>query len=67
MGAKHTKFALLLYNHILMRKRGGADGMQFHNELEGALGRFNRWMTDEAIRCAVERLEALPSTIWGCG
>ena len=44
-----------------------ADGMQFHNELEGALGRFNRWMTDEAIRCAVERLEALPSTIWGCG
>ena len=48
-----------------MRKRGGETGMLFRDELEGALGRFNPWMTDEAIRSVVERLEAVPATIEG--
>ena len=50
---------------IALRKRGGADGMLFRDELEGALRQFNPRMTDEAIRSAVERLEALPPTIEG--
>ena len=50
---------------IALRKRGGTDGMLFRDELEGALGQFNPRMPDEAIRSAVERLEALPPTIEG--
>ncbi len=46
-------------------KRGGQAGVLFHDELVGALGRFNPWMTDDAIRAVVEKLEALPSTIEG--
>ncbi len=48
-----------------LRKRGGETGVWFRDELEGALGRFNPWMTDEAVRSVVERLEAVPSTIDG--
>lgn len=48
-----------------LRKRGGETGVLFKDDLEGALRRFNPWMTDEAIRSVVERLEAVPSTIDG--
>ena len=39
--------------------------MLFRHEISGALERFNPWMTGDAIRSAVERLEALPPTIEG--
>ena len=45
---------------VAMHKRGGETGMLFRDELEGALGRFNSWMTDDAIRSVVERIEAIP-------
>ena len=48
-----------------LRKRGGEAGLLFRDELEGALGRFNPWMTDDSIRAVVERLEAIPPTIEG--
>ena len=50
---------------VAMRKRGGETGILFRDELEGALGRFNPWMTDDAIRSVVERIEAIPPTIEG--
>ena len=50
---------------VAMHKRGGEDGMLFRDELEGALGRFNPWMTDDGIRSVVERIEAIPPTIEG--
>ena len=46
-------------------RRGGEAGMLFRGDVRAALGRFNPWMTEDAIRSAVERLEALPSTIEG--
>ena len=46
-------------------KRGGEAGLLFQGELEGALRRFNPWMTSGAVRAVVERLEALPPTIEG--
>ena len=48
-----------------LRKRGGEAGLLFRDELEGVLGRFNSWMTDDSIRAVVERLEAIPPTIEG--
>ncbi len=39
--------------------------MLFRDEVEGALERFNPWMTADAIRATVEKLEALPPTIEG--
>ena len=48
-----------------LHKRGGEAGMLFRDELAGALGRFNPWMTDDSIRAIVERLEAIPPTIEG--
>ena len=48
-----------------MQKRGGQAGTLFRGDLEDALRRFNPWMTEDAIRSAVERLEALPPTIEG--
>ncbi len=48
-----------------MQKRGGQAGTLFRGDLEDALARFNPWMTEDAIRSAVERLEALPPTIEG--
>ena len=50
---------------VAIHKRGGEAGMLFRDELEGALGRFNPWMTDDAIRSVVERIEAVPPTIEG--
>ena len=45
--------------------RGGEAGLLFRGEVEGALSRFNPWMTDNAIRSVVENLQALPPTIEG--
>ena len=45
--------------------RGGEAGLLFRGVLEGALRRFNPWMTDNAIRSVVENLLALPPTIEG--
>ena len=45
--------------------RGGEAGLLFQGELEGALRRFNPWMTDSAVRSVVENLQALPPTIDG--
>ena len=45
--------------------RGGEAGLLFRGEVEGALRRFNPWMTDNAIRSVVENLLALPPTIEG--
>ena len=45
--------------------RGGEAGLLFRGEVEGALSRFNPWLTDNAIRSVVENLLALPPTIEG--
>ena len=50
---------------VATRKRGGEAGMLSRGDLEAKLRQFNSWMTDDAIRSAVERLEALPPTIEG--
>ena len=50
---------------VAMYKRGGEAGMLFHGELERTLREFNPWMTEDSIRSAVERLEAVPPTIEG--
>ena len=50
---------------IAIHKRGGEAGVLFRDELEGALGRFNPWMTDDAVRSVVETIEAIPPTIEG--
>ena len=46
-------------------RRGGTAGLLFRGELEDALRRFNPWLTDDAVRSAIERLESLPPTIEG--
>ena len=48
-----------------LRKRGDVAGMLFHDEVEATLHRCNPWLGDEAVRAAVERIEALPATIEG--
>jgi len=50
---------------IALQKRRGEDSMLFRDELENALGKFNLWMTADAIRQVVEKLEAIPPTIEG--
>lgn len=50
---------------IARQKRGGEAGMMFRGELEAALARFNPWMSADAIRQVIEKLEALPPTIEG--
>ncbi len=50
---------------VAVHKRGGEAGMLFRDDLEGALRRFNPWMTDDATRSVVERIEAIPPTIEG--
>jgi type I restriction enzyme, R subunit len=47
------------------KKRGGDSGMLFRDELAAALARFNPWMSADAIRQVVEKLEAIPPTIEG--
>ncbi len=46
-------------------KRGGVDGMFFRSELETKLAQFNPWMSVDAIRQVIERLEAVPPAIEG--
>ena len=41
---------LPLLLEVAIHKRGGTAGMIFRDELEGVLGRFNLWMTDNVIR-----------------
>ena len=48
-----------------LARRGDEAGVLFRAEIEEALGRFNPWMTADAIRATVEKLEALPPTIEG--
>ena len=50
---------------VARQKRGGLAGMFFRDELESRLADFNPWMSTDAIRQVVERLEALPPTIEG--
>lgn len=50
---------------IARRKRGGETGMLFRNELEATLEKLNPWMTRDAIRQVIEKLEATPPTIDG--
>ena len=45
--------------------RGGETGLLFRGVLEGALRRFNSWMTDAAVHSVVENLQAFPATIAG--
>ena len=51
--------------HAALRRRGGEAGTLVRNEVEAALGRFNPWLTADAIRAVIEKLEALPPTIDG--
>ena len=46
-------------------KRGGEAAMLLQGEVGAALHRFNPWMSADAVRQAIERLEALPPTIEG--
>ena len=46
-------------------RRGGTAGLLFRGEVEDALRRFNPWLTDDAVRSVIERLESLPPTIEG--
>ena len=48
-----------------LARHRGTDGLLFKGELEAALHLFNPWLTDDAVRCVVERLESLPPTIEG--
>ena len=50
---------------LARKKRGGEEGMLFRQELETKLRQFNEWMSADAIRQVIERLEAIPSTIAG--
>jgi type I restriction enzyme R subunit len=50
---------------VARQKRGSEAGMLFGDELAGRLHEFNPWMTDDAIRSVIEKLEALPPTIEG--
>ena len=47
------------------RKRGGDAGVFLLDELNGALRRFNPWMSGQAVRSVIESLEAVPATIEG--
>ena len=46
-------------------KRGGVETMLFHADLETKLTQFNPWMSADAVRQVIERLEAIPPTIEG--
>jgi type I restriction enzyme R subunit len=47
------------------QKRGGEAGMLFRDEVEAALAKFNPWMSADAVRQLIEKLEAIPPTIEG--
>jgi type I restriction enzyme R subunit len=46
-------------------KRGSEAAMFLRDELEGAIRRFNRWLTTDAVRSIFETLDAIPATIEG--
>jgi len=50
---------------VAKQKRGGEAGMMLRDEVETALAKFNPWMTSDAIRQVIEKLEAIPPTIEG--
>lgn len=50
---------------VAKQKRGGDAGMVLRDELEAALAKFNPWMSADAIRQVIEKLEAIPPTIEG--
>lgn len=50
---------------VAKQKRGGEAGMILRDELEAALVKFNPWMTADAIRQVIEKVEAIPPTIEG--
>jgi type I restriction enzyme R subunit len=50
---------------VAKQKRGGEAGMMLRDELEAALANFNPWMSTDAIRQVIEKLEAIPPTIEG--
>jgi type I restriction enzyme R subunit len=50
---------------VARQKRGGEAGMMFRDELAAALTRFNRWLSADAVRQIIEKLEAVPPTIEG--
>lgn len=50
---------------VAKQKRGGEAGMLLRDELEEKLGSFNPWMTPDAIRQVIEKLEALPPAVEG--
>ncbi len=50
---------------VAKQKRGGEAGMLFRDELENVLARFNPWLSDDAIRQLIEKLEAIPPTVEG--
>ena len=45
--------------------RGSPAGTLFRGELEASIQRFNPWMAEDAVRSAVETIEAIPPTIEG--
>jgi type I restriction enzyme R subunit len=50
---------------VAKQKRGGEAGMLLRDELSLKLKQFNPWMSDDAVRSVMEKLEALPATIEG--
>ena len=48
-----------------LARRGGPAGLLFRGELEDALRRFNPWLSDDAARSVIERVESLRPTIEG--
>ena len=51
--------------NIATSRRGGRAGAFFRDELAAAVRRFNPWLSPDAVRSVVERLEATPPTIEG--
>ncbi len=50
---------------VAKQKRGGEAGMLFRDELETVLARFNPWISADAIRQVIEKLEAIAPTVEG--
>lgn len=46
-------------------RRGGDEGMLLRDEVAAALARLNDWLSPDAVRQVVERLEAIPASIEG--
>ncbi len=50
---------------VAKQKRGGEAGMLFRDELEAVLARFNPWLSADAVRQLIEKLEAIRPTVEG--